>query len=46
MDWDIWLLVSGKKDSDNSDGNNTYRFAVYMLHDKHKKMILVKGRIP
>ena len=21
-------------------------FAVYMLHDKHKKMILVKGRIP
>ena len=46
MDWDIWLLVSGKKDSDNSEGNNTDMFAVYMLHDKHKKMILVKGRIP
>ena len=37
MDWDIWQLVSGKKDSDNSEGNDTDMFAVYMLHDKHKK---------
>lgn len=32
-----------KKDSDNSEGNDTDMFAVYMLHDKHKKNDTSKG---